>query len=232
LGSEQVELEYLNWLNNYTMDGIVVGIHTLDVKEYTKTKRPIVSLDRYLSDNIPVVFSNHEQAAKIAVQELRKNKCHKVVQVLGSSKANIMAERFSKECKKIFSESGENMYSFTMPKNTFSLDEYFNVAKDVLKQYPNVDAFVGSDMLMTQILKIVLAKGIEVPQTLKLIAYDGTQVTQMGPMTISAVVQPIDLLAKNATELLVGKIEGRKIANFESPIAVHWQQGETTRTFK
>ena len=42
------ELEYLDMLNRHIVDGIITGVHSLDVEEYRKIHKPIVALDRYL----------------------------------------------------------------------------------------------------------------------------------------------------------------------------------------
>ena len=227
LGRENVELEYLQWFNRHTMDGIIMGVHTLDVEDYKKTTRPIVSLDRFLSTEIPMVSSNHAQAAALTIEMLRKNNCQKVVQFAGSSNINIGAETYIVDCKRLFKEEGEEMFTHVMPRHTFGLEEYFATAQAAFEKYPDVDAFIGSDMVITQCLKLARQKKIAVPQELKLIAYDGTQITRMGTQEISAVVQPIEELAQVSAELLIAKIEGKPIVA-SKPLPVFWQAGETT----
>jgi LacI family sucrose operon transcriptional repressor len=228
LGREKVEQKYLEWLNRHTMDGIIMGVHTLDVAEYQATMRPIVSLDRFLSDEIPMISSDHAQAAQLAVEMLRKNNCRNVVQFMGSGKVKIGAENFVLECKRLFNHADETMITHVMPTNTFALDDYFATAKEAFEKYPDVDAFIGSDMAITQCLKLAEQHYVDVPAKLKLIAYDGTQVTRIGPKQISAIVQPIEQLAQSAAEQLIAKIEGNSKITAPTPLAVVWQAGETT----
>ena len=49
------ESEYLDMLNRHIVDGVITGVHSLDVEEYKKIHKPIVALDRYLGEHIPVV---------------------------------------------------------------------------------------------------------------------------------------------------------------------------------
>ena len=54
--SEQnYEKEYINMLNRHIVDGIIAGSHMLDFEEYQGVQGPIVALDRFLGENIPVV---------------------------------------------------------------------------------------------------------------------------------------------------------------------------------
>ena len=55
--AHNAELEYLDMLNRHIVDGVITGVHSLDVEEYKKIKKPIVAFDRYLGEDIPVLQS-------------------------------------------------------------------------------------------------------------------------------------------------------------------------------
>ena len=64
------ELEYLDMLNRHIVDGVITGVHSLDVEEYKKIRKPIVALDRYLGEHIPVVAVNHKEGGRLAAEAL------------------------------------------------------------------------------------------------------------------------------------------------------------------
>lgn len=59
--AHNAELEYLDMLNRHIVDGVITGVHSLDVEEYKKIKKPIVAFDRYLGEDIPVVTVDHKE---------------------------------------------------------------------------------------------------------------------------------------------------------------------------
>ena len=78
---ENAELEYLDMLNRHIVDGIISGVHSLEIEEYQKIKKPIVALDRYLGADIPVVAVSytHLQAYgrwHASVPSDRRNQIH------------------------------------------------------------------------------------------------------------------------------------------------------------
>ena len=52
---KEKERTYLQMLMANQVDGIIAGAHNLGIEEYQRTGLPIVSFDRKLSDNIPIV---------------------------------------------------------------------------------------------------------------------------------------------------------------------------------
>lgn len=59
----QKERDYLQMLMANQVDGIIAGAHNLGIEEYQQYGLPIISFDRYLSDNIPIVSSDNYQGA-------------------------------------------------------------------------------------------------------------------------------------------------------------------------
>lgn len=54
----EIEHEYLNMLMANQVDGIISGSHNLGIEEYHQLTAPIVSFDRYLADNIPIIAAD------------------------------------------------------------------------------------------------------------------------------------------------------------------------------
>lgn len=228
LNREKVELEYLKWLENYTIDGIIMGVHTTDISHYVETKRPIVSLDRVIAKGIPTVSSDHKEAAKITVEKLIENNCEHVVQFVGSSNTNVTSEIYASECKRRFEANGKKMSTHVMKKNTFFLEDYFVEAQAAFKNYPTVDAFIGTDMIIVQCEKIAYKNNRKIPNDLKLISYDGTQITKIPSIEISSVKQDIKLLSQYCVNTLISSIDNKPIKSTRINVPVTWKLGETT----
>ena len=228
VGREQIEESYLDMLDRKAMDGIIMGAHTLDIERYQKTTQPIVTLDRFIGDHIPVISSNHRQAAEKTVDILIKNQCKHVVQLVGTMILVKAENDYAVCCHELCIQHGIKVSQVEVGHNTFTADQYQKAAEMVFQLYPDVDAIVGVDMGIMACLDIAKKKKIKVPEELKLIAFDGTYITRIGERRLTAICQPIEELANDCVDTIVHMIEGKPVENKEIILDVSVQNGDTT----
>ncbi len=70
--------------------------------------------------------------------------------------------------------------------------------------------------------------GKRVPQDLKVVAYDGTFILNTAYPSPSAIVQPIDKLAKVAVDSLHAIINGENVDRNTKVLDIEFRQGMTT----
>lgn len=228
IGREKVEEEYLNRLNRKAMDGIIMGVHSLNIEMYEKSKYPIVTLDRFLGNNIPMVTSNHKQAAELTANLLIKNNCKHVVQFIGSGKVSVGSDSYWKYCKELLEAAGIKIDFLVIGFNAFTMEKYQQSAEQLFDTYKEVDGIIGVDMAILSCFKIAVERGYNIPNDLKLIAYDGTFVTRMTDPIITAIVQPVKNLALEAVNTIINLIEGNEIKEKRIMLDVELQKGMTT----
>ncbi len=122
---ENGEKEYIDMLNRQMMDGIIMGTHSLDIEDYNGVVRPIVSLDRYINESIPIVMSDHEKGGTLAAEELLRCGCKKVLQIMGSRNVNTPAHLHHYAFEKKLLEAGvtvctEESNRFDTERNSLS----------------------------------------------------------------------------------------------------------------
>lgn len=228
VGRESIELQYLDLLKRRAMDGIIVGVHSLDLDEYRDIQAPIVSLDRYINNKIPVVSSNHQQAAELTAELIKKNGCKKVVQFVGTAKIALAANDYAIYCKEILNKAGISVEFVEIGFNTFDINGYEQAAQRLFDNYADFDAVVGVDMVAISVLKIAVERKIAVPEKLKIIAYDGTYITRIAQQMITAIVQPIEQLAYESVETLLALIDSEDIPKRNIVLDTKIQYGKTT----
>lgn len=76
--NKKKEHEYLRMLQANQVDGIIAGAHNLGIEEYKQLGLPIVSFDRKLAENVPIVSCDNYQGIKLAVRDLIQGGCKKI----------------------------------------------------------------------------------------------------------------------------------------------------------
>lgn len=228
IGRENIEQEFLDMLRKQVMDGIIMGSHSLDVDEYKKINRPLVAIDRYIDDNIPIIASDHKKGGRLAAYKLIENGCKNVVQIKGATIVNTPAHEYHNIFKQILEENNINVYDIEMGHNYFESENFIRVAEEVFKKYPNVDGILGADMAIVSCMRKAKSLGYKTPEDIKFIAYDGTYITYMSETNITSIVQPIQELADKAVNTIVNSIEGKKVVKNRVVLDVSLRDGDTT----
>ncbi|MBQ1875268.1 MAG: LacI family DNA-binding transcriptional regulator [Selenomonas sp.] len=207
---ENAEHTFVTMLKRRTMDGIIMGAHSLDVSLYENLNRPVLAFDRYLSDNIPIVHCDHQLGGQLAAEAFLQHDCHHIVQIAGAQIVRTPAHGYHQACNEVMQAHGAQTDLVSLPWNEFSFAGALQLAREIFTRYPDVDGILGADMSIAACLQVAGERGIRVPEALRLVAYDGTFMTQTGSQPLTAVRQPIEELAELAAAKMVHMITGEQ----------------------
>lgn len=226
-GSEE-ELEYLDMLNRHIVDGVISGTHTMDTEAYHKIKKPIVSLDRHLGEDIPLVAVNHVKGGRLAAQALLKSGCKRVLHFRGETSAKGPYHDRHIEFSRVMRENGVEVIDYEMAWNRFDVEYYQQAVDDAFSSGLEFDGVFGVDQLAALCMNELLRRGLRIPEDVKLVGYDGTYISRMARIQMTTVVQPIDALAQESVRLILDRMAGKEVKNERVMLDVSLRQGKTT----
>lgn len=222
------ELEYLDMLNRHIVDGVITGVHSLDVEEYEKLNKPIVALDRYLGSHIPVVAVNHREGGRLAAEALIRSGCKKILHFRGAEIVNSPYHERHIEFERIMKQNHVDTYTYDMKWNRMDLTYYKEVVQDVFSKTEDFDGVFAVDALAIECMNETIRRHRKVPRDVKFVAYDGTFITDLVEPKMTAVVQPVEGLAKESVRLLVNRINGKEYHDKKVLLGVKLREGNTT----
>lgn len=226
-GREDVEKAYLQMLERKTMDAVIMGAHSLKIEQYLKISRPILTLDRYLSEDIPTIRADKKKIAELAAAQFLKKNRRKIVQLVSSHTIRTYDEEKEFYFREIMKENGAEVVDIPVGYNVFTLEEYQQTAKRVFEQCMQMDGIFGVDMAALACMQEAEKHGLKIPEAFGIVAVDGTYITRVGGRTVTAVVQPIEEMAKRAVEMVIEMVETGRSPEKETVFEVALQQGET-----
>lgn len=226
--ASNAELEYLDMLNRHIVDGVITGVHSLDVEEYRKIHKPIVALDRYLGEHIPVVAVDHKEGGRLAAEALIGNGCKKILHFKGSTAVESPYHERHYEFDRIMEQHHIKTYSYELEWNRFDSEYYREAVEDVFAKEIDFDGVFAVDWLAIECMNETIRRHRKVPRDVKFVAYDGTFITEIVEPKMTAVVQPIERLARESVRLLMDLIGGKEYKNEQVLLGVQLRKGNTT----
>ncbi len=222
------EKEYINMLKASQVDGIIMGSHTLDTKEYNSINLPIVTIDRQLSDSIPYVSSDHYKGGELATKLLIQRGCKKIAHISGNLKLHLLAKTRYDGFMDTVTKFQILHVVVETDLNGFKYEEYEQIVTDLFREHPDLDGiFASSDIIAAQVLKECRRIGKRVPEDVKVVGFDGIRVGEYITPELTTIQQPIKDIAKTAVKLLIDQINGTEVPR-ENILPVKLIEKETT----
>lgn len=185
----------------------------------------IVSIDRHLGKNIPVVTTDNYEATKKAIEHLIEKGCKKIA-YLGTkpnqvSEVSLREKAYEDVCKK------HNMPLMIVNQNVGHGEEN-KLIDELFNSYKEFDGvFVSGCTLATLLYNRMKLMGIKTPEDIQMVSYDG-EFSLDDVHHISTLEQPLDLMAKKCVELLIDKINGKEVESL-SKFNCRFIKGGTTK---
>lgn len=225
--TETEEKEYLEMLNSHVVDGIITGVHTLDVEDYKMIKRPIVALDRYLDDDIPIVAADHYKGGVLAAMELVRSGCRSVLHFSGTEVYRAPYFQRHVAFDEVMKKHNIKCTNYKLRWNRFDQDYVKQAIREVFESGTEFDGIFGVDLLAVECMNECARRGLEIPEDVKVVAYDGTYAAKIAAPRLTLIEQPIEELARAAVRMVVQLIADEKeVENIT--LDVKLVKGETT----
>lgn len=187
------ERRYLRMLEANQVDGIIAGSHNLGIEEYQRYGLPIVTSDNY-------------QGGCLATQALVDAGCGHVYFVGNPVKTGNPTSRRFDGCADTVAAAGLTVHT---ARSAFyeSPAAKARELRELLTSGRKIDGvFCSDDLTAILLLKEARKLGIRVPEDLKIVGFDGTQLVQNYVPELATVVQPVPDLAGTLVKLLYERI--------------------------
>lgn len=119
-------------------------------------------------------------------------------------------------------------YTYDLEWNRFDLEYYQKVVRDIFDNKIDFDGVFAVDALAIECMNETIRRHKKVPREVKFVAYDGTFLTEVVEPKMTAVVQPIEKLAKESVRLMCNLISGKKYKNKQIVLRAQMKKGDTT----
>lgn len=219
------EKEILKRLAQNEADGALFVTH-YEHKEEEFKNLAIVSIDRHLGKNIPIVTTNNYEATRQGVEYLIEKGCKKI---------SFIGTKPSQESEVILREKAyrdvmkeHHMEEIVVNKEIKHgeeealIDQLFGTDK-------TIDGIFVSGCILANVLKKKFEKeGCKLPEEVQIVSYDG-EFFKTSEKRMTTLEQPLDLMAQKCVELLIDLINKKENIAMMNKFECRFIKGDTTK---
>ncbi|WP_395537911.1 LacI family DNA-binding transcriptional regulator [Lactiplantibacillus pentosus] len=201
----QKERDYLQMLMANQVDGIIAGAHNLGIEEYQQYGLPIISFDRYLSDNIPIVSSDNYHGGWLAAQTLRQAGAENIAIFTGKSYAGSPTNGRREGYEAYLASEQLTPHVHELP---FELSPALKMMeiKTIMSQQNYDGIFCSDDLTALLTINVAHKLSIRVPEDLRVVGYDGTALMRNYHPELTTIEQPLTDISTLLVSLLLQRI--------------------------
>ena len=219
------EHEILRRLTQNEADGALFVTH-FEHDESEFKNLAIVTIDRHLGKNIPIVTSNNYEATKQGVEHLIEKGCKKIV-FLGTKPGQV--SEVSLREQGYLDVMKEHGLEPIVVNKSVKHGEEDALIDELFEKYQGFDGIFVSGCILAGILyQKMQARGIKVPGDIQIVSYDGEFFGYETPH-MTTLEQPIKEMAKRCVELLIKLIDKKDEIEMINKFDCRFVKGDTTK---
>ncbi len=196
------------------LDGLIINSEISADEEKMLREIPVVSFERMLGAGIPIVSSEHKDGGRLAAELFLENRCMNVLIITARHGTGVYGDYRVSECERILEKHGVKVTIAEFNATFVSFRYAQEVVEQYMEIYNRVDGIFSDDVVAYCCLKEAKKRAIPIPRNLKIVGYDGNEITGMVTPNVTTIVQNVPLLARTSVEVLLKKMHGEKVESW------------------
>lgn len=198
------ELEYFGMLRANKVAGVILASHTQELQDHLNFEAPIVTIDRTISPLIPSLCPDNYHGGELAAAHLLGSGCKKLAYFSGSSGLDMDANKrylgFRDFCQK--KRAACPLFVDACEESFISMD-YETLIRDLFASHPDTDGiFTSNDIIAAQLVQYLSARGKRIPEDIRIIGYDDTDLASLCTPPLTTIHQPIEDICRTAVDYI------------------------------
>jgi LacI family transcriptional regulator len=224
---DDVELEkkYINVLNQYNIDGLILVANTNSVIPYLNLKIPVITIDHIIDEKIPSISSDNVQGGELAARKLIECGAKKIIHFRGPSDLITVIDR-SRGFYQVMDDANIDVYSFDLDFRKPDIEDI----EMFIKKNPDVDGiFCSSDIIAMYTMSVLTRLGYKIPTDVQVIGFDNIELSGVLLPTLTTISQELKIIGKTAVDKLLKLVSKKELDEIHTVIPVSLVVRDSTK---
>ena len=208
------ERKYIEMLKKNQVDGIVMGSQVLDVEDYLNLNLPLISFDRIIAENVPLISSDNFLGGMLASKLLISKECRKLTYIYGGigrpqHNALLASERYQGFLEALMDTEIEH---YALELESSDTDSNVDEIVRFLQEHSDIDGvFASSDVIAAGVIQACHQLKKMIPEEIKIVGYDDVGIASLVTPRLTTICQPISEMCELIIELMAKQIDGVEV---------------------
>lgn len=226
LNDVEKEEKYVTKLMSNQVDGMIVASQNSIKVDYNFPGLPIIAIDHFISNAIPVIRSDNYKGGYLATNELMNAGCKEILCVNPVKDHHGHINQRSKAYEEVMIKHKLNR-DYIKLRSQLSKEEKRLKIEGKLLENPMIDGIFAQDD-ETAVLFLDILKDLG-KHNIKVIGYDGSSISRLLRPDLTTIQQPIEDLASKAIQVLFKLMNKEKVDRKEYILPVMLLKGDTIK---
>lgn len=211
-GDPEKEQSVLAFCENSLIAGVLLFSQNVKPEQLKKFDIPIVTIERYIEGGTSSVLCDNYRGGALAAECLVKSGAKNLLMLGGvwqkKMPADIREDGFLDICRK----SGVTGRVLSSNPEEYRTLEYHESIQKALADFPETDGiFCSSDLIAAQVIQIARNLGKRVPEELRIVGFDDTDLSTLTTPRITTIHQPVREMARLGLKMIMDANEGKNV---------------------
>ncbi|WP_258878356.1 LacI family DNA-binding transcriptional regulator [Candidatus Xianfuyuplasma coldseepsis] len=221
----ELEKKYLNVLNQYNIDGLILTANTRSAKSYLKLNIPILTIDHIIDSTVPSITSDNVRGGELAARKLIENGAKKIIHFRGPSDLITVVDR-ARGFYQVVDEHNIEAYSFDLDFKNPDINDI----EMFIKKHPDVDGiFCSSDIIALYAISALKKLGYNIPEDVQVIGFDNIELSGVLVPKLTTIAQPIDDFGKVSMKIIKTLLQKKELEEVHQVLPVNLIERDTTK---
>lgn len=212
----ELEKKYINVLNQYNIDGLILVANTQSAKSYLNLKIPVLTIDHIIDKDVPSITSDNVQGGALAAKKLIDSGAKNIIHFRGPSDLITVIDRsqgFYQEMDKV----DIDVHSFDLDFKSPDLEDI----EMFIKKHPEVDGiFCSSDIIAMYTISVLKKLGYQIPKDVQVIGFDNIELSNIMLPRLTTISQNLEQIGSIAITKLLNLINKKQLKQIHDIIEV------------